>query len=215
MNKPKEKAGRKHHTINQLFSTIILINLAALVISMYTYGEKFLFWKYAFSYLGGINTVNGKPNYLSAVIFVASMIASGILCLQILSATGRKRNPGHKAGRFFLKTCTAGYFTIIVPYDVLDIVHVAGSAAVFGGLWFFINILLWEIRKNGEKGKFLLFQLLLQGTILPYAFLYVINSPLRETAQKFAIAGLMLALKLAVNNVPVESLRTGTEVVTD
>ena len=69
---------------------------------------------------------------------------------------------------------------------------------VFGTLWFYVVITLIELRKYIDNFRILIYHLLLQGTVLPYAYLHFTNSPSKVFVQKFAILGLMIVLELIV-----------------
>lgn len=56
--------------------------------------------------------------------------------------------------------------------------------------------MITELNQYIKNYKILLYHLFLQGTVLPYAFLYFINSPFQNQVQKIAVIGLMFVLKL-------------------
>ena len=82
-----------------------------------------------------------------------------------------------------------------MPCDILNKVHSIGGALVIGSLWLLAVIQFHEILKATQRRRVYLYHLLLQGTVLPYAFLYAFGSELCPMVQKFAIAGLMISLK--------------------
>jgi hypothetical membrane protein len=184
--------------INKFLTYLLSLNILVFILGMLTYGERYQFWEDALSYLGGIKTLAGDPNILSWLIFTFGMILSGILCLYIWFLLNREDEMEHSKfkGYLFL-ICGIGYFIMIMPHDINNSIHVIGTALVFGMLWLYAVILLIELNHRIEQYKILLFHLFLQGTVLPYAFLYFIDSPIQVQSQKFAVIGLMLVLKLA------------------
>lgn len=181
--------------VNHYFTLILTLNITSMLSAMLLFGERFDFWNHAASDLGLTVTDNGSANYKSLFLFSAGMIASGYLCLQIhkiLKAYSFK----HKEMKLLLlKTCSLGYFGIVTPYNISHTLHVLGATSLFGSLYFLTVVLLFELKEQGKRFEFYVFQLLLQGTILPYALLYFLDSPVRNVAQKFAVAGLMLSLR--------------------
>ena len=70
---------------------------------------------------------------------------------------------------------------------------------MFGGLWGFTLLLALELCSRIGRARFWLIQLVLQGTILPYAALFMLGKPIKQAFQKPAVLGLMLALSLALS----------------
>ncbi len=176
--------------LNRQISWLAAMNLSTLAVGVFAYGDRFTFWEHAFSHLGGIHTISGNPNLLSCLLFSTGMISCGILCLYMGSVQDR-------LFKYLFRICGVGYFVMLTPWDINNTVHAAGAAVVFGTLWFFTVVVLRDLYKRIKKARWRLYQLLLQGTVLPYAFLYAIDSPLKQGFQKFAVLGLILALKLS------------------
>ena len=184
--------------INKFLTYLLSLNILVFTLGMITYGERYQFWEDALSYLGGTKTLAGNPNILSWLIFSFGMILSGILCLYIwFLLNGVDEMEHSKFKRYLFLVCGIGYFIMIMPHDINNSIHVIGAAIVFGMLWLYTVILLRELNHRIEHYKILIFHLILQGTVLPYAFLYFIDSPVQVQCQKFAVAGLMLALKMS------------------
>ena len=70
---------------------------------------------------------------------------------------------------------------------------------MIGSLWLLAVIHLHKLMRHIKKARIYLYHLILQGTVLPYAFLYAFGSPLRHLVQKFALAGLIISLKLVIS----------------
>lgn len=177
------------------FLILIFLLLLGLIASIITYRGPFQIWKYPLSDLGTLHTVNNKPNIWSRYIFDLTMIVSGFLMIRICTAFSN--NPGLRHYR--LKSvltfiCAIGFFILIFPYDISDAVHEAGATLVFGSFWILIVEFTLELKHLFSVSVFWMAQLVLQGTVLPYAALFAIGSPIRDVVQKIAVAGLMFSL---------------------
>jgi hypothetical protein len=182
----------RHHRIrilvNMLLANILIIFIAGII----AYGEKFLLWEYPYSYLGMIKTPGGNGNTLSFIIYAAGCLMNSILCLKI---------SGNFTGRLFrilFRICATGYLLLILPCDVLNTIHSIGGALAFGSLWFFSMISIIDLYQLGKKLNALLYNILLNTTVLPYAFLYFVQSPYKDIAQKPALLGLILVINLII-----------------
>lgn len=175
------------------------INLLTFILGIITYGDKYLFREYAFSYLGGIRTINGNPNTTSFLIFSLGMISCGVICFYISRLlNGENGLELEKTKHYLFQACCVGYFIMLMPHDISNNIHVVGAAIVFAALWFFTVLILKELKQKGEVLKFYIYHFMLQGTVIPYAFLCFINSPLQQHIQKYAVFGLILVMKLAI-----------------
>ena len=65
------------------FTTFLVELLGGYCIAMGLYGEPFVFFEYPFSGLGATKTVNGFDNHAAMVVFVGTMIVTGILFVAI------------------------------------------------------------------------------------------------------------------------------------
>ncbi len=77
--------------INKYLTYLMTINSLTFILVIITYGDKYLFREYAFSYLGGIRTINGNPNTTSFLIFSIGMISCGVICFFISRLLWGKR----------------------------------------------------------------------------------------------------------------------------
>jgi len=126
------------------------------------------------------------------LVFALGMTASSMICFHI---SRHLEKPFYQ--RLF-RLCGTGYILLITPCDLYNPLHALGGALVVGSLWFFTVCSLHDLYQKISKIRFFLYQLILQATVLPYAFLYAAGSPDKQLAQKFALAGLILALKATI-----------------
>ena len=186
-----------YREINKLLTYFLCLNLADFVLGIITYGEKFHFWEYPLSFIGGTKTVTGMPNTSSWLIFSCGMILCSILCFYISFLLRDKNEVKYqKFKQYLFLICGTGYIIILMPYNINNNIHALGAGLIFGMLWLLTVVLITELNQNIKNYQILLYHLILQGTVLPYAFLYFIHSPLQKQVQKIAVIGLMLALKL-------------------
>ena len=185
---------RKYFTL-LLITVYITFGLAIL-----TYGDNFVFWRYAVSHLGGHKTMLGNPNFLSFSIFVLGMVISGIIMLRIGFYLRKERLIQFKSPiRILSFSSGIGFFIMTFPHDVLLSLHMTGASLMVGSLWALSILLLLESLPYILLRHFILYQIILQGTVLPYAFTFFINIPQKEIAQKFAIVVLTIKLFLTIN----------------
>jgi hypothetical protein len=190
----------KHHRINNLVNIFLANTVFIFIAGTLTYGEKFRFWDYAYSYLGMIRTPGGNSNTISFIIYDLGCLLNSYICLKIgNNLTGRLL-------RTIFKICAAGYLLLMLPCDVMDNFHSIGGAMVFGSLWFFSMISIIDIYRSGRKFTSVTYIVILNATVLPYAFLFFIQSPYKEIAQKPALLGLIIVMKLVFGEFTKESV---------
>lgn len=180
----------EHHRISILMNIFLANIIVIFILGSLTYGEKFHFWDYAYSYLGMIKTPGGNENTLSFIIYVAGCILNSIICFRIGSVAHGRLFKG-----FFI-VCGSGYLLLMLPCDVINSIHSAGGAMVVGSLWLFSMISIIDIYNRGKKTNALACFILLNATILPYAFMHFTGSPNEQIAQKPALLGLIIVLKM-------------------
>ncbi|HDJ34610.1 MAG TPA: hypothetical protein ENF21_11015 [Bacteroidetes bacterium] len=185
-------AKSSYHIVNRELNVLFGVTLLVCLLGMLTYGENIVIRDHAVSHFGRLYTRRGDPNYLSLLIFALGMTASSMICFHI------SRHLGKPLHQLFFRLCGAGYILLIVPCDLYNPVHTLGGTLVVGSLWFFTVFNLHDLYHLIPRVRFFLYQSILQGTVLPYAFLYAIGSPDKQLAQKFALAGLILILKAAM-----------------
>lgn len=182
----------KHHRFNMLMNLVLANTIIVFIIGALTYGEKFHFWDFAYSYLGMTRTPGGYGNTLSFLVYVTGCLFNSFICIKISNTLDVQ------LFRILFKMCGVGYLLLMLPCDLINSFHSIGGALVFGSLWFFSVVSINDIYRSGKKHRALLYSLLLNGTILPYAFMYFVKSPYMQIAQKIALLGLILALKLII-----------------
>jgi hypothetical protein len=187
IDKPAEYF-RFNRLMNYLFASVLL----TFIFGVLTYGEKFRLWEYAYSYIGMFRTPGGSPNTTAMLVYLAGNLFNSIICFKIRNIYFDKFH------RIIFGICGAGFLLLMLPCDIINPVHAAGGAMVFGTLWVYALVRIRYLNHTGEKIRAILCFLLLNGTILPYAYLYFINSPDQIFAQKPAMLGLIIVLKLVI-----------------
>ena len=182
----------KRHKINLLINLVLANTIIIFIVGALIYGEKFHFWDFAYSYLGMTRTPGGFRNTPSFLVYVAGCLFNSFICFKISNTFTVQLY------RILFKMCGAGYLLLMLPCNLIDSFHSMGGALVFGSLWLFSVVSLNGIYKFGKKYKALLYSLLLNFTVLPYAFMYFVKSPYMQIAQKIALLGLILVLKLII-----------------
>ena len=182
-----------YHELNRYASYLIYLTILVFILGMLTYGQSFSFREHAISHFGRIKTQDGSSNTLSMFIFGTGMLMSSLVCFRL------SRLVEDNTSNILFMIAATGYIILIAPCDKLNTVHAIGGAMVIGSLWLLTVILIHELLKYSKKKRIYFFHLVLQGTILPYAFLYATGSDLCPLVQKFAIAGLIVSLKLVIN----------------
>ena len=184
------------------FSVLAAGLLSAVFFSMLFYGEKFLFWKYPLSALGAYHTPNGVSNTVSMLIYGAGFIFCSVVFLK--AAAYYRRNDSVPFRNAKLKLCymiSAGFFLGIAPHDVIWVLHTIGNGIMTGMLWILIMIYLYQAFYPEQKPVYYMNMILLQVFLLPYAFLFAIDSDYRDIAQKFAFFGVFGILLIAAGAV--------------
>lgn len=181
--------------VSRQFSVLIFVVLTGLVLSILSDRGSFFVWQDPLSDLGALRTVNGDLNVVPRTIFDLSMTISGLLMLRLysfLSTDGGLLHAGAKRAMTFAGGI--GFFMLLMPYDVDLAVHEIGASLVFATLWGMPVLFSVELKRASLTGRALIAQVVLQGTVLPYAILFVADMPGEVVAQKFAVIGLMFAV---------------------
>ncbi len=178
--------------LNRLFNYLAGIAIIILILGILTYGEPFYFSDEPYSALGRFWSPTGNLNIKSMIIFAAGLILSALTCFRI------ERTLNGRYNHWLFTICGTGYLLMLAPCDILNPIHSLGVLMVIGSLWFFSVFSLFTLLHSIGILRFLLYQLLLHGTLLPYAFNYTFDLPALQAVQKFAIIGLIVAMKLIV-----------------
>jgi len=73
----------------------------------------------------------------------------------------------------------------------------AGAALFVAAIWALGTLLLIEAWKSTNRERNILLQILLQSTVIGYAVTFFADLPVKNIAQKFAVFGLIIVLKIA------------------
>jgi len=191
----------KHHRLSHLMNIFLANTIIIFILGALTYGEKFRFWDYAYSYLGMMKTPGGNVNTLSFIIYVTGCMLNSVICFKI------SNNVTGQLNKIFFKMCGAGYLLLMLPCDIINSIHSAGGTLVVGSLWLFTVISISDIYHSGRKLRAVLYFVLLSGTVLPYAFMHFVNSSYEQIAQKPALLGLIIVLKLILTEYTHEDIK--------
>lgn len=178
--------------LNRHINYLAGITLITFLLGALTYRDHYSLLNNAYSHLGRVHTASGNSNILSLVIFDISLLLCSYVCFRM-----DRILKGHH-NHWLFKLCGTGYLLMIAPCDVFGIVHMLGALFVIGALFFYVIFSLIRLIPDIGVRRFIIYQVLLQGSVLPYGFLYFMNQPSKHAAQKLAIIGLILALKLTV-----------------
>ena len=195
LNLDKEQQSKlfvKYKKYNRYLTYLLSLILIVFLAGSAVYAEQFKFWDDAISYLGKIYPVNGISNLYSFIIFSSGMIVSSLICFRIsIILRGTK-------DYFIYIIAGIGFILLAVPTDFINIIHTLGGALEVGSFWFYVLKSLIQLLKVRNKMKIFFYHVILHGTVIPYAILYSMGSPLRQGAQKIAVLGLIIILKITV-----------------
>lgn len=180
------------------FSLLGAVIVGSIALGIVFYREPFRFLAYPLSDLGATVSEHGFPNRVSNVFFDLGMIVGGLIMLTIARGLKSGAMPHREPKRVLSLVAALGFFVITFPYNINDTIHMIGGAALIGGLWGLTVLLLFELRQLIGKGRFWIMQILLQGTILPYALLVALDIPIKQAFQKPAVLALIITLPLAL-----------------
>lgn len=184
--------------VSRQLSFLIVWIFGGIVISMLLYKGTFLVFQYPLSDLGAFMTETGGFNVLPRIVFDLTMTVAGLLMLGIFSAFSAEKHLRHGlAKRAMAIVCALGFFIVLMPYDINLGVHEVGASLVFGILWGLTVLFSVELKQIGKWKLSLASEVVLQATVLPYAFMFVAGIPAEVAAQKIAVVGLMTAIWLA------------------
>jgi hypothetical protein len=180
-----------YRSLNIWLNYLMGVTILVFFLGTLTFGEKYSLREHAFSYFGMIKTPGGAPNTLCFLVFVMGGLMSAFICFRISHILQQSRS------HWLFWLAGTGYLVLLVPCDLSNSFHMIGAALLFFSLWSFTVLHLVRMIPFTGRLKFMLYQLILQGSVLPYAVLYFIGSPEKQLFQKFAVFGLILALKMA------------------
>lgn len=174
---------------------MIMLFVLTVILGILLYKDRFDLWNFAISYLGGIHSLSGQENLASYLAFNVGMIVCAMLSHRISQLFHHTRHLHHQRFyRLLFEFCATGYIIMLMPHDVSDTIHSFGAGIVFGSLWLYCIFTLGFLYDVIERWKFFGCHILLQSTVLTYAFMYFTGSGLKQNFQKFAIVGLLINL---------------------
>ncbi len=173
--------------------TMLLILQTALLwfFAMNAYAGKFMFWKYAVSYLGAVRTVNDLDNTPSRIWFVLSMLISACFMLRMAAICREQQIVNGNIYRVLYTLGSIGSLIICCPKDISQPVHATGA-----GLLVFSHVMLSLTRITVQsrllKTRSMVIRLLiLLIPVLAYAYCWVMwIETVVQLIQKFAFAAL-------------------------
>ena len=185
--------------VRKQFRKLLLTDLSVIILCVFFYGGRFDFRNDALSFLGTTVTPAGYQNIPSMLLFISGLLVSSYFCFKISQSFLHLRQVPHSGFKHQLFKFTGfGYLIMIMPCNLNNTIHSIGSALVFGTLWLLAMLFLYEIRHHLKIIRFYISQLLLNGTVLPYAYTYVTKAVNVQLFQKFAVLGLILTLSFSV-----------------
>ena len=193
------------------FTTFLVVLLGGFCVGMWLYGEPFVFFEYPFSGLGATKTVNGFENHASMVVFVGTMIATGIIFIAVSIVLVRDRAIPFRGLRIVISlTAAFGAFISTFPHDLFDLQHKLGAGFFVGSVWLTAVFFLVDAVNVISRRLIVALHLVLHVTVLAYAIAFMVDSPTKQFFQKFAVMGLGLAIEMSIGALchgPVESVR--------
>lgn len=182
----------KLHKLNVFTNLMIANTIFIFCLGVLMYGEKFQMRDFAYSYLGMTRTPGGHENTLSFLIYVTGCLLNSYFCFKISNILTVKFH------KILFTISGTGYLLLILPCNLLNILHTLGGLLVFSAMWFYLFIVIIDIYQSGKRYRALFYGLLLNGTVLPYGYLYSLHSHFMQVAQKIALLGLIIVLKLVI-----------------
>lgn len=177
------------------YRLLFVVWFAGIVMAMLLFAERFRFWTYPFSDLGGIKTPGGLPNEKAMIAFSADMISCGVILASVAVATARRPALPHASVRVvFSVVASLGAFVAAFPDDVFSTQHMLGSGLLIGSLWVQALLLCEDVHARAGAPPAIRLHLILHTTILSYAFTYVIGVDIKHLFQKVALAGVFFVL---------------------
>lgn len=174
--------------VNQLLGLILVVFISAILVQ----NNKFDLSEDALSSLGNIYPGEPNTNLAGFMIIVSGMLLASIISFRI------SKDLKNVTKYSILKLTGVGFILLAVPSNQVNILHSLGGVVVIGSLWWFMSKSLFNLYEETRNFRILLYLFILQATVLPYAILYFTGAPVRQAAQKLAVLGIILILKLTI-----------------
>ena len=181
------------------FTIFLIILLSGFFIAALVYNGSFNLWTDPFSRLGASETPEGLENRASMVVFIIVMVLSAIV-FGCLTVTFIKDKSVPFRGYRALISIVAAFGACIAtfPNNYFLVQHQLGSGFLVGSLWLHAIFFIVDASKVTSKVFTLFLHLLLQSTVLTYAFTFFVGASNRDVVQKFAVIGLALTIELSL-----------------
>jgi hypothetical membrane protein len=189
--------------INRYFNALIILFFSTFGLSMLAFADSFSMQHNALSDLGCTRTPTGEPNTIGFIIFACGLaLSSGLLfrISRLFRLDDSIRH--HRIKQYLCLMGSLGCLLFIFPYNLNDNVHMIGAAMLVGALWAIGSLNLLEDHQAIGNIRFILWMLLLQGSVLTYAAAFAFDLPFCNIAQKFAVSGLGVVIKICMTRVP-------------
>jgi hypothetical protein len=189
-------AYRKYRIGFSLFLTVLL---SGFFIGILVYNGPFNILTDPFSWLGASETEDGYDNRASMVVFAVDMVISAIIFGALAVVFVRDKNVPLRGIRVLFSILAAfGACIATFPNNYFLVQHQVGAGFLVGSIWLHAIFFIVDASRVSSKGYSAFLHVLLQSTVLTYAFTFFVDAPNRDVFQKFAIAGLALSIELSL-----------------
>ncbi|MCK4542447.1 MAG: hypothetical protein KAU17_09445 [Spirochaetales bacterium] len=178
---------------HELFLALVSTFAFGVIFGVRLYGEQFLSSKYPYSSLGAVRTAMGFPNFWARFVFNAALLLCGLLLFRI-SFWYHRNDQNSNLKQFFALLGAMGAFLMMIPCDVNNFYHSIGASTFVGSIWIFTNLVLIKMCEGFSFPIYLIGNLVTQGSVLPYAWTFLINDPSKQVFQKITTWGLISVL---------------------
>ena len=181
------------------FSLFLAVLLSGFFIAIIVYNGRFNPFSDPFSWLGASETKDGADNRASMAVFVIDMVICAVILGYMAFLFAKDRNIRFHGFRTLISIIGAlGACIATFPNNYYLVQHQVGAGFLVGSLWLHANLLIADASRVTSKGYAAFLQIVLQSTVLTYAFTFFVDAPNRDVVQKFGIAGLAIAIELSL-----------------
>jgi len=189
------------------FTLLLVVQLGGFLIASLAYNGRFNLLTDPFSRLGASETPEGLANRSSMAIFIIDMVITAILFGCVAAVFARDKKIPYRGVRV-LFSIIAGLGACIAtfPNNYFLVQHQVGAGFLVGSFWLLAILFIVDASKVLQKRASILLHLLLQSTVLTYAYTFLVHAPSRDIVQKFAVIGLALSIELSLSALSRESV---------
>jgi hypothetical protein len=189
--------------ISRLMLLMCLILPITLIVALLLRREPFYFFWTAFRERGQMVTAGGQLNLMPRWIFTLGWIACGLAMLKISAGFWEQ----HDLRWHALKSCLAlcggvGFFIAITSNDLSHVLDSIGMGMIVGLTYSFGVIFMLELRCEFASAAWWATLLLLQRLVLSHAAAFLMDSMLKQAAQKLCVLGLLIVVEKASTMAP-------------